>query len=160
MKHFNQIIFLLGFTLFGFVAQAATLEIDFKTPEDYTDISPGFEGTQFSIEDYTYALQEHLNTLASKLPSTYMLQMTMTDIDLAGNTQLYNVRVIKPIYAPRLVFSYQLKDEQQQVIAKDDVNITDRAFMNNISLKYQDDFVGFEKQLLDGWFKKAFATIH
>ena len=154
----SMLIFAISFNPMNW-AQAAKLNITFSNPKSYTDIRPAFDGMQYSTEDITSNIEKYLTTLAEKLPQNYLLKMNVTDIDLAGDTRGQNIRLVMQHFSPRLAFSFQLLDENSQVLLETTENIRDSAFMSNQSLKHKNDFLGYEKKLLDDWLKETFSTL-
>lgn len=140
-------------------SQAGQLEMTFTEPDSFTDIRSGFNSPRYSAEDIAANLEKYLTKLAQRLPDDYKLIINFTDIDLAGDALGYDIRVVTERYPPRLAFFYQLLDENSQVILESNDNIRDFAFMSNRSLKHKNSTLGFEKKLLDDWFKNTFKEL-
>jgi hypothetical protein len=140
------------------LAQGAMLDITFSKPDTYTDIRSAFSGPRYSIKDITSNLEKYLTRLADKLPPTYVLKMNITDIDLAGDTRGQNTRIVMQMFSPRLAFDYQLLDENNQVVLENTESIRDSSFMDNQSLRYKNEFLGYEKKLLDDWSRETFSS--
>jgi hypothetical protein len=56
-------------------------------------------------------------------------------------------------------FSYQLLDSNSKVVLADEVKLKDMNFMSNSQLKYRNKPLGYEKKMLDDWFKTTFKAL-
>jgi hypothetical protein len=147
--------------LFSFqpLAKAATSEVTWKDYESYRDILPG-NGNKKAFRERTFkALEKHFSKLAAELPEKQILKIEVTDVDLAGDTHAGGInqfRIVKEIYIPRIEFNYQLLDESGKVIKTEELNVKDMNFLSNSQLKYRNEFLGYEKKMLDDWFYETF----
>ncbi|MCF2949135.1 DUF3016 domain-containing protein [Paraglaciecola aquimarina] len=158
MKITSRIFTLAAATFMCFqVAAMAKVEVVWTNPEKYVDIKDPFNGMQNTKEDAFYNIEKVLKRLAKKLPDGYLLKLDVTDLDLAGETQSRNFRVVRDMFPPRMEFSYQLLDGGDNVLAENQENIRDTSFMNKVSLRYKNEAYGFEKQLIEDWFKDSFT---
>ncbi len=143
------------------VAEAAEVNITWTNPDEYRDIHQG-NGSKKHFRKNTFNdLEKHISKLAKALPENQTLKIEVTNIDLAGDVHLGGVRqlrIIKDLYYPRFEFEFKLLAADDSVILTKKENIKDMAFMNNNHLKYRNKSLGFEKQLLDEWFQKAFEN--
>jgi hypothetical protein len=143
-------------------AMAASSEVTWTDYEKYRDIHEGKEGRKHFRERTFKQFEEHFSKLASTLPENHTLKIDVTDVDLAGDTLAGGVnrmRIVKDIYSPKMTFSYQLADENGTVIKEEEVKLKDMNFMSNNSLKYRNESLGYEKHMLDKWFKKTFREL-
>lgn len=149
----------LSFLSFQNVAVAATSEVTWTDYESYRDILPG-NGNKKAFRERTFkALEKHFTELASQLPESQVLKIEVTDVDLAGDTHAGGInryRIVKEIYFPRIKFSYQLLDKDGKELKTAEINLKDMNFMTGSQLKYRNDFLGYEKKMLDDWFTDAF----
>lgn len=139
---------------------AAKVEITWIKPDKYADVKDPFDGIRTTQEDAFYNIEKYLNRLAKKLPDGYLLKVDVTDLDLAGETHTSNVRVVRQMFPPRIAFSYKLLDSGGNVMLQSKENIRDTSFLSNISLKHKNEAFGFEKQLLEDWFKDSFSELY
>lgn len=150
------LIFLVS--TFG-LAQAATVEVLFTEPKNFSDIRSGDENSHYFKKNVFYNLKKVITKLAKDLPEEQTLKIEFTDIDLAGDIDMFNtqlIRVVKSMYPPRLAFNYQLIAKDKSVIKQGEENIRDSAFMVHGSLRYKNEALTYEKQLLEKWFKATF----
>jgi hypothetical protein len=141
---------------------AANSEVTWTDYKSYRDIDPGNEGRKSFRERTFKDLEKHFAKLAETLPEGQVLKIDVTDVDLAGDTHAAGInrtRVVKQIYSPRMNFSYELLDADGKVIQSDEVVVKDMNFMSGSNLKYRSKSLGYEKKMLDDWFKDAFAGL-
>ena len=157
----KKIFFALAVTsMVASSAFAGVAKVSWQEPEKFTDIRPsnetraGFQERVFKDFDQFFA------DLAKKLPDGYQLDVTVTDLDLAGDVNgLYSkmgrdIRVIKEIYWPRMSFSYTLKNSQNELVASGKEQLKDMSFMSRASLASGRTSFDYEEKMLEDWFKK------
>lgn len=164
----KQLIFMITFLsastlLWSSNAFAAKVEVTFKEYKSFYDVDEG-NHTRSGFKDLlTKNFSEHFTELATKLPEDQTLKVEITDIDLAGHVRvgaMNSTRIVKSNYPPRLNFSYQLLDASGKVIKSDDVVIRDLGYLSNkLPIKYRHKLFGYEKKMLDDWFKKTFGEL-
>jgi hypothetical protein len=106
-------------------------------------------------------LEKHFLKLAKALPESQILAIEVTDVDLAGDVHtggIRQIRVVKDLYFPKIKFSFKLINTEKAVIQSGNANLKDMNFMMASRLKYRNKALGYEKQLLDDWFKGAFVN--
>lgn len=159
MKILTKTILALLFVSTQNTAQAATSEITWTDYDNYRDIRAGNQSRKSFRERTFNKLEKHFNKLAEKLPEGHVLKIDVTDVDLAGDTLaggIDRIRVVKEIYSPRMNFSYQLINAEKNEIISDKIVLKDMNFMRSSRLKYNNDSLGYEKNMLDGWFSDVF----
>jgi hypothetical protein len=143
-------------------AFAATSEVTWTDYKSYRDIDEGNDGRKQFRERIFKDFEEHFAKLAATLPAEQTLKIDVTDVDLAGDTHHAGVnrtRIVKEIYSPRMNFSYQVLDADGKVIKSDEVVVKDMSFMSGSNLKYRNKSLGYEKKMLDDWFKETFKEM-
>ncbi|MEI6893533.1 MAG: DUF3016 domain-containing protein [Colwellia sp.] len=140
---------------------AASSEVIWTDYESYRDIREGSMTKKKFREHLFKTIEQHIASLAAKLPEDRTLKINVTDVDLAGNINIggiHSIRIIKQMYPPRINLSYQLIDANDNVIKSDeDVVVRDMNFMTSVPLKYRQKSFGYEKRMLDKWFKDTFT---
>ena len=92
------------------------VEITWQDPKSYTDVRPSNESRKSFRNRVFKSLDEYFNKLAEALPEGQTLEVTVTDLDLAGEVWptmragAFDIRIIDTVYIPRMEFSYQLKE--------------------------------------------------
>ena len=160
MKKLITLSTLLLSLVFSGELMAGTSEVKWTNPDSYRDIHAG-EGHRAKFKARVFsAFEEHFSTFAKKLPENQTLLIDVKDVDLAGDVHhggMQRIRVVKDIHFPRMDFSYQLIDENKQVISAGDVKLKDMNFMMGASLRYRREQLGHEKKMLNQWFNETFT---
>jgi hypothetical protein len=141
-------------------AQAADIKVTWTNPDKYRDIHSGRDGKKRFRESTFRELEMHLSKLAKALPESQILDIEISDLDLAGDVHgggIRDRRVKKDIYFPRIKFSFKLINPEQAIIHSGNVNLKGMNFMMGGRLRYKNKTLGYEKQLLDEWFKGSFS---
>ena len=92
------------------------VEITWQDPKSYTDVRPSNESRKSFRNRVFKSLDKYFNKLAEALPEGQTLEVTVTDLDLAGQVWptmragAFDIRIIDTVYIPRMEFSYQLKE--------------------------------------------------
>ncbi len=108
-------------------------------------------------EDMQFALREHFNRLSGQLPAGQVLKVDILDIDLAGEefprVAVQDIRVLKgQADWPRMRLRYRI-EQDGNAVASGDSEISDPGYMMGIN-RYSQEAYGYEKQMLDDWFRK------
>ncbi len=140
-------------------ACAGQARVTWQEPDGYTDIREGndlrdsFRQTLFRDFELLFA------DLAKQLPDGCMLDITVTDVDLAGEVNpmhfglWQDIRVIKALYWPRMSFDYKLTDSTGQMLVSGHEDIKDMAFFDRGVQRRLTRF-SFEERMLRDWFGK------
>lgn len=150
------LILIAGFTT---TAHAGQAEVEWVEPSKYTDVRPGNWGTKAKyIEHVTGKLTEQFNDLAAKRAESLKFEFKVTDLDLAGDVMvggMNQLRVIKPVYIPRIQFSYVVKGQSGKVVAQGEEKLKDMGFDMGIN-RYRNEPFKYEYQMLEDWFNEQF----
>jgi len=142
------------------VASAATVEIEWKNPENYQDIASGNTQSKNKFQKKLFrTLEKSFNENMLTAPSGYKLKITMIDIDLAGkiNRGLSNeIRMITDHDFPRLHFYAILENSKGEIVLQGEQNLKERKDKHkSFRMKgSQSDFY-LETDLLNKWFQLA-----
>lgn len=136
--------------------------VNFQDPAKFTDVRDSDMG-DYERTTYLDSLREHLIEKARPLiPEGSKLTVTFTDIDMAGDFEPWrgprfgDIRIVKDIYPPRLVFTFQVTDAAGRVVKEGKRDLRDLAFLSKINMSFRDDPVRHEKGLLDDWLRDEF----
>ncbi|HSS27957.1 MAG TPA: DUF3016 domain-containing protein [Usitatibacter sp.] len=157
--HAKTFAILAAASLAGAPAYAAQAKVEFVKPESFTDAGRNYAGRE--AEDNLHRLASHITAKAGKgLPADQTLEVRVTDVDLAGyydprQTFTHEVRIVKDIYPPRIKLRFRLSRADGSVVAEGERNLTDRNFLTHAQ-RYPLDGLGYEKTLLDTWFRQEF----
>ncbi|WP_164852447.1 DUF3016 domain-containing protein [Rheinheimera riviphila] len=140
----------------------SAVKVNWVNPEKFSDIRPANGSRKAYQERVTKAFEKILGDLAEKLPPGYSLEISVKDLDLAGDVNpMYridntDIRVIKDIYFPRIKLDYVLFDQNKQPIHQEtDVKIKDMGFMTSNHIGLQNREFAYEHAMLKKWFNKV-----
>lgn len=138
----------------------ANITATFQDPDRFTDARSDFGGG--TDNGYLDILSDHLKrTAGAVVKSDQKLEVTFTDIDLAGDfqptrVQLNDVRIIKDIYRPRMTLHFKLTGADGKVLKEGDRTLADSYFMTNISIIDRDEPLFYDKEMLANWVRDEF----
>lgn len=136
------------------LAQAAgQVDVRWLEPQTYTDAGR----TEAERERVTQALGAHLSQLARGLPDGQTLQIEVTDLNLAGELSPFSWRDMRVLRGsadwPQMALRYTLK-AAGQTVKSGQARLSDLDY----SFTRRSDDLGYEKRMIDRWFKEAFGT--
>ncbi|WP_419148530.1 DUF3016 domain-containing protein [Pseudoalteromonas 'SMAR'] len=146
---------MLALLLAPMFALAGEAQVSFKEFKEYRDVRPSNETRGSYHQRVEKQLRKHVAKLAEQLPEGNTLSLHFDEIDLAGDVRYgaTEMRVIKPIYFPRLTLSYKVINSQGDVLTEGkEVELKDMAFMDRINRGLDRSFQ-YEKRLLTEWFE-------
>ncbi|MEL0640107.1 DUF3016 domain-containing protein [Pseudoalteromonas aliena] len=154
MNSVKKIAMVMFLTLPVF-ANAGESVVKWQDFKDYRDVRASNQGKSSYHKQIKIQFEKHFSKLVEQLPKDYKLNIEITDIDLAGDVRFGGVdeiRVVKPIYFPRLKLNYSLTDKDGSVISEaNDVELKDMGFMDKIKMGRDESFY-YEKRLITEWF--------
>jgi hypothetical protein len=160
----KTILVLFSVMLFPTISMAGgKVMVHWSNPEGYKDVISS-DGAQEEFVAHTLKeLESTLAQLAESLPDGQTLEMTVTDLDLAGDvkmsgarTQHQDVRVVKDSYPARMKFHYRLLDGKGKVLKEGDEKIQSRTLSASMRTGSSEP-LGMEKRMLKSWFKRSIA---
>ena len=108
----------------------ARVSVVFVDPEKFTDMRYS-EAERYSPAILLQLQRYIVETAADALPEPLRLEIRITDVDLAGDFELFRgpvrdqVRVIKGIYPPRIALEFRAVDAAGQTVAEGKRDLTD-----------------------------------
>ncbi|MFT6919504.1 MAG: hypothetical protein ACJA2G_002140 [Cognaticolwellia sp.] len=160
-KFMTSLLSLVVVFISAATAQAAQVEVKWTNPDKYSDIDAGQEHRQH-FKDRTFKVfEEHFAKMAKALPEQQKLVFDITNLDLAGDVNfggMKRIRIIKDIFFPHIEFSYQLLNADNTVVKSAEVSLKDMGFLMHSSLRHRNQTLGYEKDMLDDWFRKTFEN--
>lgn len=141
-------------------SHAGDAKVTWHEPDKFTDIRPinetlgGFQKRVIEELDQVFA------DLAKELPNGYHWNVTVTDLDLAGDIRPRRsgtgeeIRVVKDVYWPRMSFNFDLKNPQGQTVASGNEDIADMNFLSHANPPNGHTSFPYERQMLRDWFYK------
>ncbi len=137
----------------------SNVAVNFIKPDKFTDAT--YENRISSREQVTRDLAAYLGDLGRRyLPADQQLEIDITDVDLAGryepwNVQAADVRFMRDVTWPRIGLKYRLLEGGAE-IAKGEESISDMNYLTRIGLRSTSDRLRYEKSMLDEWFRGRF----
>ena len=148
------------------VAQAGEAKVNWGKFDDFTDIVPSHASKELFREELQKEFALVFNHLAKKLPDGFELEVTVTDLDLAGDLRpgvwfgAHEVRVMREIYWPRMNFSFELRNEKKEVIATGKEELRDMDYLRRVRMPSGNTSFEFEEKMIQEWFKKKITFGH
>jgi hypothetical protein len=140
-------------------ATDSRVQVNFSHPDKFTDIRDSYAATDKGEAANLDSIRSYLqDKAAGYLPDGDKLEITFTDIDLAGDFEPWrrpgmdDVRIVKDIYPPRMDLSYKITDASGKVVKQGKRQLRDLAFMSKLSIR-RDDPLRYEKDMLDDWLR-------
>lgn len=139
-------------------ALAGDAKVTWVSPEKFTDIRSGDETPDDALITVTKEFNQIFGRLARHLPPGYQFDVTVTDLDLAGEVRYNlwrsarNYRVVKATDWPKIKFGYSIKDEQQRVVASGTEVLRDMDFAGKVNTSNSQ--FNIEEQMLKDWFRR------
>jgi len=147
----------------GMVDAAVTVE--FSAPESFRDASLEDRYRVTADEPALREIDKHLRKLGERfLDPSASLQVEVLDVDLAGRFEpwrpnLHGVRIMDSLTWPAIRLRYTLVREGR-VEASGEDRIVDQMYLTRPRNWFASERLGFEKQMLDDWFRAKFAPPH
>ena len=139
------------------------VSVTFVEPEKFTDarraeLAPTSVGVLRELEKFL------IETGGRYLSATTKLSIRVTDIDLAGDFELFrgpqadHVRITKGLYPPRIVLEFRVTGSDDQTIKAGARTLTDLDYQLRV-VYLREDYLRHEKELLRDWLRGEFAAL-
>ena len=149
-----------GMVLLASSAAWAETHVKYDKPDEFTDLPFDQTKRQIVLKDLT----AHFEKLGQSLPSGQNLQISVTDIDLAGREEprlrgINDIRIMNGrVDWPRMRLHYVLSQQDGKVINSSDATLSDMSYMSRINRYANDDPLRYEKLMIDDWFSSTFGV--
>jgi len=139
------------------------VSVAFIEPEKFTDarraeLEPTSAGILRELEKFL------IETGARYVPADMKLNIRVTNIDLAGDFELFrgpqadHVRITKGLYPPHVALEFELVDSAATVIKAGKRDLTDIDYQMR-SVYPREDYLRYEKDLLRDWLRAEFSDL-
>jgi hypothetical protein len=135
-------------------------EVIFFEPEKFADASDSWQGDVVRA-GYLDELKTHILTQSkSFVPAGYKLQVTFTEIDMAGEFETWRgpsadrVRIVKESYPPRIDLAFRITNAEGAVVQEGRRELRDNNFMMKLTLASRNDPLRHEKEMIDTWLRQ------
>lgn len=139
-------------------ASAGGVKVTYQEPDKFMDVP-------FWEQDREQVLQEltaHFERLARQLPPDAQLNITVTDLDLAGRVEprrrtMRDIRVLRGgADWPTMELQYTL-EQDGKVVASGSDRLSNMLYLDRLNRYASGDTLRYEKPMIDEWFKKTFG---
>ena len=141
----------------------ARVSVVFVKPEGFTDA--GYAKTERSSPAILVQLQRFIADTGTRyLPESMRLEIKITDIDLAGDFELFrgpqfeHVRVNKSIYPPRIALEFRVLDTSEQTVKEGKRELTDLNYQLRVDYPREDP-LRYEKEILRDWLRSELGVL-
>jgi Protein of unknown function (DUF3016) len=166
IKKFSAIAFLL---IAGCAAaapvdeSAARISVSFVEPEKFTDarraeLAPTSAGILRELEKFL------IDAGLRYVPETMKLNIRVTDIDLAGDFELFRgppadqVRIVKGLYPPHIMLEFEIIDSAAMVVKSGKRDLTDINYQLR-SVYPREDHLRYGKDILRDWLRAELGVL-
>ena len=168
MKTKTPLLAFLGLFTAGVALAAApdkpvpAIEVTSVDSEKFTDVKDDQMGSDRGREAVLDQLKEHLVTQGAKyLAKGQRLQITVTDVDLAGDFEpwrginFHDIRIVKDLYPPRVDLEFKLIDADGKVVSEGKRQLRDLGFLTSMAMPTSDP-LRYDKEMLNDWLRQEF----
>ncbi len=139
--------------------EAAETRVSFASPEGFTDIDT--EGSSLTVRATLDRIRQVLADLGRRLPADQVLDIEVTDVDLAGlvlpsRQGMSSQRVLTDNTRPAIRLAYRLS-RGGRVLATGRENVTDPTYLQNGTTHISSDTLRYETAMLARWFDSRFG---
>jgi len=142
---------------------AARTSVAFIEPEKFTDarrgeLEPTSTGTVGELQKFI------ITTGARYIPENMTLNIRITDIDLAGDFELFRgpqadqVRIVRGLYPPHIVLEFEIMDSAATVVKSGKRDLTDINYQLR-SVYPRADYLRYEKDNLREWLRAELGVL-
>lgn len=152
---FAKVVLIGAIMISPISAFAGEANVTYGKFNDFTDVRAANETRGSFHKRVETQFTKHFQELAKQLPEGYKLGVTVNDIDLAGDVRFGSgreMRIVKPIYFPKIKFSYALTDASGKIVDKGDADLKDMSFMDRIYRGREESFM-YDKRIITDWFE-------
>jgi hypothetical protein len=137
------------------------VHVVFENPEKFTDAGSRL-GDRADPKNLDQLGKFLVREASERLAPGQRMTVVFYDVDLAGDFEpggispTGDVRVMREIYAPRLLFVYVIVDQTDTVVEEGNVTLSNRDFLRELRLPHtQQDPLHHEKSMLREWVRKT-----
>jgi len=141
---------------------ASAIEVIFLAAENFTDVKDGHMDSDRGREGVLEQLKEHLVSHGAKyLAKGQRLQITVTDVDLAGDFEpwrginFHDIRIVKDIYPPRVNLEFKLFDAEGKVVSEGKRQLRNLGYLMSMAMPTSDP-LRYDKEMLNDWLRQEF----
>lgn len=137
------------------------VQVQWGEPAQFSEIRRSQNRWEAERGNWVQELASHLRKSAQRqLPTGQTLEVTLTDIKLAGDFEpwlgprMRDVRMLRDIYPPRITLQFARRDADGEVIEQGERQLTDMGYLQRTVMANSQDPLRYEKRLLDDWLRR------
>ncbi len=158
------------------IEEEGNVHIVWQSPKKYRDIRPANESRRGFQKRVFAQFDEKLELLAKALPDGYVMKLTVSDLDLAGEVfpngnvggslalgsfnrvgNGIDIRIVERAYVPRINFSYSIVNQQGEPVFEGVEKLKDAGFLDTRLGRTRAEAFEHEKNMLERWFERDIA---
>jgi hypothetical protein len=158
MKSLKTLL-ILAVVAFGANIAKAENVINWVNPEDFSDVSDSdFPRERDRVRILKNLEKYFMRTLDSEFKEEYSIEVSFTDVDLAGDFEPWrqptfnDIRIVKRIYPARLKFDYKVTDSAGNVVDEGSESLSD--LYQNLPYTFRNDQYPYVKDLFKNWVRR------
>ncbi len=143
-------------TILVATSASAAVNIAFVNPENFTDVSTDDFSNEKDRNVILNDIGDYLiKKLNANLPDSYIINVAVKDVDLAGEFEPWNmrfgsdVRMVRSVYPARLSLDYEIYDLDGNIVEAGSESLVHRNDYVSYSLRNED--YPYVKELIDDW---------
>lgn len=141
------------------LATDGPVSVSWTDPARFTEITHSGNRWEAARGNWVNELASHLaDTAAARLPQDQRLEVTITDIDLAGDYEPWrgpraaSIRLLRDIYPPQIRLHYVLRGGDGGVLAEQDEVLGNLGYLQGLSTPSpRNRNLHHEKRLIERW---------
>lgn len=137
------------------------VEVQWTDPAQFSEVRLSVNSYEAKQGDWVQELAQHLRESAEEaLPAGQKLDVTITDIDLAGEYApgasggAHDVRVMRDVYPPRMTFTFKRTAADGSVIDEGERKLANMSYLDGPAPLGSNEPLRYNKQLIDQWINK------
>lgn len=141
---------------------ASAVQVTFVAPEKFTDVKDDYMDTERGRDALLDEIKQHIATRAAKyLTAGQRLEITVTDVDLAGDFEPWrgrhfqDVRIVKDLYPPRVSLQFRLLNADGTVASEGKRQLLNLGYLMTTRLSAHDP-LRHDKEMLSDWLRQEF----
>jgi hypothetical protein len=137
-------------------AAQAGVTVSYVKPDDFLDMPRAERDRDQILKD----ISAHFVSLGKELPPGQVLNVTITDFDLAGRLEprrwaVDEIRIMRGgADWPRMTVNWTLEQDGKVVKSGTD-EVSNMMYQQRMNRYFSSDALRYEKQMIDDWFHKA-----
>ena len=144
---------------------AGPVDVSWNDPATFAELRYSINRCDAARGGWLTDLAMHVREKAERrLAPGERLALTIVDVDRAGdyepgqNAALYDTRILRDIYPPRMTIQFRHYGAGGTVVAEGERKLTDLGYMTGVNPIHSSDPLRFEKRMIDTWLRRELNT--